>query len=128
MRIDGHVYYGNGCPAPFNHYGATHSYAGYSNKVCMWRYGRNNFSEMQNVCFALGGHICSYSEIYAVARAYGTSPAGIGIGNGWWIGNYVSDDVTFCVNNQNDRNNFEGHCHKHDSRYAACCYASTYAE
>ncbi|GMU41995.1 MAG: hypothetical protein AMXMBFR23_28610 [Chloroflexota bacterium] len=127
-RQDGRVWHDGGCPAPFDHAGGYHSYAGYTNKICMWRSGWNTFPEMQNVCFAMGGHVCSYSDIYAMARVYGTSPAGIGITNGWWVGNFYADDAVFCVNNQNDRNNFEGGCNKNDGRYAACCYTSTHNE
>ena len=127
-RFDGRLWYEGGCPAPFTSLTSTHSFAGYSNRICVWKSGHNNFSEMQNVCFAMGGHICTYSDIYAVSRSYGTSPAGIGILNGWWIGMYYSDDVAYCVNIQGDRNNFEGSCHKHNDRYAACCYVSSHNE
>ena len=83
-----------------------------------------NFADAQKNCFAKGGHICTESEIYVMARVHNTIPTGLGFGMGDWIGNNITDDNRYYLN-INDTNNMEGHAHKHNVRGFACCYSTT---
>ncbi len=113
------------CTAPFNSIGATTSTnmngIVRSNTICASiRFGSPNFNDAQNVCFAVGGHIATYNEMYRLAQANGTGSVLIG---GDWIGNRAGDDQAYCVNST-DINNFEGVCNKNDGRAFRCVNSS----
>jgi hypothetical protein len=120
------------CTAPFNAAGVltTTSQGGITrqNTICAttW-FGPSTFNDAQNVCFALGGHISTYNELYRLAQTYGT---GAVLFSGDWIGNRSGDDQAYCVNNGNPPplNNFEGNCNKNDSRIYRCVNSSNYNE
>ena len=116
---------GGSCEAPFTALSATICEDGYCNMVCKsaQQTGRN-FADAQKNCFAKGGHICTESEIYVMARVHNTIPTGLGFGMGDWIGNNITDDNRYYLN-INDTNNMEGHAHKHNVRGFACCYSTT---
>ncbi|MBK9258515.1 MAG: hypothetical protein IPM54_01615 [Polyangiaceae bacterium] len=114
------------CTAPFNSIGATTqtSLGGItrSNTICATiRFSGQNFNDAQNVCFALGGHIATYNELYRLALANGTGAA---LFNGDWIGHRTGDDDAFCVNGTGITN-FEGNCNKADVRTFRCVNSST---
>jgi hypothetical protein len=81
-----------------------------------------NFHDAQETCFALGGHISTYTELRMLAKAYGV---GAVLFNGDWIGDRAGDDNALCVNNQSDINNFEGNCNKNDVRVFRCVSSSS---
>lgn len=116
------------CTAPFNAAGATMSTAvggiTRSNTICATpRFSGQNFNDAQDVCFALGGHISTYNEMYRLSIANG---AGNVLFNGDWIGNRAGDDQAYCVNGTN-LSNFEGICDKNDGRTYRCVNSSTSA-
>jgi hypothetical protein len=117
------------CTAPFNSAGVatTTSTGGITrtNTICAttW-FGPASFNDAQNVCYALGGHINTYNEVYRLAQVYGT---GAILFNGDWIGQRAGDDQAYCVNSTT-LSNFEGVCNKTDSRIFRCVNSSTNAE
>jgi hypothetical protein len=117
------------CTAPFNSIGATMSatVSGITrtNTICATpRLGGLSFNEAQNVCFALGGHIATYNEMYRLAQTNGTGAVLIG---GDWIGHRTGDDDAYCVNSTGITN-FEGNCNKNDIRSFRCVNSSTNTE
>ncbi len=117
------------CTAPFNSLGATTqtNLGGItrSNTICATiRFGATNFNDAQNVCFALGGHLATYNDIYRLGLANGI---GAVIANGDWIGHRTGDDDAYCVNGVN-LTNFEGNCNKGDNRPYRCVNSSALAE
>lgn len=116
------------CTAPFNDLGVDTSttLGGIAriNTICATpRFSATNFNAAQNVCFALGGHMATYNEMYRLGLVYG----GAVIVNGDWIGHRTGDDDAYCVNST-DINNFEGNCNKGNARPYRCVNSSTYNE
>lgn len=119
------------CTAPFNAAGVltTTSVFGITreNTICAttWYLSGLNFNEAQNVCFALGGHISTYNELYRLSQVYGV---GAVLFNGDWMGNRAGDDQAYCVNSSGNINNFEGTCDKNNVRVFRCVNSSGYNE
>lgn len=115
------------CTAPFNSIGAitntTQSGITRSNTICATvRFSGQTFNDAQNVCFALGGHISTYNEMYRLALANGNAAVFF---NGDWIGHRAGDDNAYCINNTSTVTNFEGECNKGDVRAYRCVNSST---
>jgi hypothetical protein len=116
------------CTAPFTSMGATlgTSMGGVnrSNTICATpRFGANTFNEAQNVCYALGGHVATYNELYRLSQLNGINNV-VAIGD--WIGDRVGDDTVACVNST-DLLNFEGVCNKAEGRPYRCVNSSTFS-
>jgi hypothetical protein len=117
------------CTAPFNNQGVvtTTSVGGTTrqNTICATpRFSGQNFNDAQNVCFALGGHLATYNDLYRLSIAFGT---GAVLFNGDWIGHRSGDDNAYCVNGT-ALANFEGDCNKADVRTYRCTNSSDLAE
>lgn len=117
------------CIAPFNAIGAnaTASSGGVTrtNTLCgSTFFTAMNFQAAQETCFALGGHIPTYTEIYLLAKVNGL-PSGNVMLNGDWIGNRVGDDMAMTVNNASSLDNFEAVTTKNDAREFRCVQSST---
>jgi hypothetical protein len=117
------------CTAPFNNLGSTVSSnlggVARSNTICATvRFAAQNYNDAQNVCYALGGHLPTYNEMYRLAQANGVVNVLI---NGDWIGHRTGDDDAYCVNG-NGILNFEGNCDKAGNRPFRCVNSSTNAE
>jgi hypothetical protein len=118
------------CTAPFNAAGVTTTtnIAGIerTNTICAttWFFNNLNYNDAQNVCYAMGGHISTYNELYRLALTYG---AGSVLFSGDWIGNRAGDDQAYCINSTNIAN-FEGICDKNQGHVFRCVNSSTNAE
>jgi hypothetical protein len=117
------------CTAPYNGLGATVSSSlggiARSNTICATvRFAAQTYNEAQNVCYALGGHLPTYNEMYRLAQANGAAAVLI-VGD--WIGHRAGDDDAYIVN-ANGINNFEGIAEKTGSRPFRCVNSSTYGE
>jgi hypothetical protein len=117
------------CIAPFNAIGAnataTSGGVTRTNTICGTSFfGAMDFQAAQETCFALGGHIPTYTEIYLIAKVNGL-PSGNVMLNGDWIGNRVGDDLVLVVNNAGILNNFETVTNKNESREFRCVQSST---
>jgi hypothetical protein len=87
------------------------------------------FQEAQSVCFANGGHVCTYSEVYMLADGEnGGKPSSVGFATGEWLGTRTGDDLVLYINDANDAPNFEGETNKNDSRDYHCCLSSTHVD
>jgi hypothetical protein len=67
-------------------------------------------------CRAMGAHVCKMDEIY---EAWDLIRGDLGRLEA--LGNQGMDDHHLCVNNPNDKENFEGVCHKHMRLRFRCC-------
>lgn len=97
-----------GCPAGYTLAGTT----------CYRLQGAATWLAAQAVCHGEGGHICTMTETYLMWGGGGCSATHI---NGDWLGNMAGDDTALIVNNNCDRNNFEGNANKAESHWSYCC-------
>ena len=72
--------------------------------------------EAQIQCRSMGAHVCTYDEI-----AEGWDLVKPDLAAYDMLGNQGNDDSHLCVNNPNDKMNFEGSCHKHYRLRYRCC-------
>jgi len=117
------------CTAPFNNIGSTVASnlggVARSNTICATvRFAAQTYNEAQNVCYALGGHLPTYNEMYRLAQANGVVNVLI-VGD--WIGHRTGDDEAYYVNGTGI-NNFEGIADKASNRAFRCVNSSTNAE
>jgi hypothetical protein len=117
------------CVAPFNAIGATATGTSggvtRTNTICGTAFlTAQTFQGAQETCFALGGHVPTYSETYMLAKT-GTLPTGNVMLNGDWIGNRVNDDIVMIVNDHTSFTNFEGLSDKNAVREFRCVQTST---
>jgi hypothetical protein len=117
------------CAAPFNLISST-SVPAFAdtksgNTICGSAFfAPQNFQNAQEICFALGGHIPTYSEIYILAKAHGVANPNVMLA-GDWIGNRVGDDEALAVTAQPVLTNFEMAANKNDIRAFRCVQTST---
>jgi hypothetical protein len=117
------------CVAPFNAIGATATgtIGGVTrtNTICGTSFApAKTFQAAQETCFALGGHIPTYSETYMLARTTAL-PNGNVMLNGDWIGNRIHDDMVMIVNDSTSITNFDGVSDKNAVREFRCVQTST---
>jgi hypothetical protein len=117
------------CVAPFNAIGATATGTSggvtRTNTICGTAFlAAQTFQAAQETCFALGGHIPTYSETYMLAKTT-TLPSGNVMLNGDWIGNRIHDDLVLIVNDHTSVTNFDGVSDKNAVREFRCVQTST---
>jgi hypothetical protein len=117
------------CTAPFNAIAVTSTtsftFPLRRNTICGSNFfAAQNFQTAQELCFAMGGHIPTYSEMFILAKAH-TLPNGNVMLNGDWIGNRVGDDDVLAVDDQTSLNDFEMQVDKNFPREFRCVQTST---
>ena len=120
------------CTAPFNIVGATTrvtlSGTSRANTVCgSSLFGADpnagfTFNDAQNICFAAGGHIPTYNDLYRLAQANGAAAI---LTAGQWIGTPAADGLEFVVN-ATDITDFEGTAGKNELHSFRCVQTSTH--
>jgi hypothetical protein len=116
---------GRGCPKGFGAAFASvcPSNGRGCNMICQSHEFFGNFQDVEAECAGMGGHICTYGELYAMAKGSGASVC-MYAGDGWHVGNRTNDNQVMFVSDCANHDDFEGLADKNDLRWARCCGAS----